>query len=147
MSMIRTVSSVCLLLFLAACGGGSKVAGAYVLDTEALVTTVMAQMKDKMPKDADAAQMKAAAEGMAKQMSGTMDLTADGKAALSMTVPMAGKIDASGTWTEASGTVTIKTKEGDKPEETKTGKVGADGAITVSMDQGGMKVDMVFKRK
>lgn len=147
MNVIRTVSSVGLLLLFAACGGGSKVAGSYALDTQALVTTVMAQMKEKMPKDADAAQMKTAAEGMAKQMSGTMDLTADGKAVLSMTMPMVGKVDTSGTWTEASGTVTIKTKDGDKPEETQTGKIGADGAITVAMDQGGMKIDMVFKRK
>lgn len=145
--MIRTVSSVCLLLLFAACGGGSKVAGSYALDTQALLTTMMAQMKDKMPKDADEAQMKTAAEGMAKQMSATMELTADGKAALSMTMPMVGKADTTGTWTESGGTVTIKTKDGDKPEETKTGKVGADGSITMSMDQGGAKFDLVFKRK
>ena len=131
--------SVLALALLAACGGGSAAAvGTYQLDVDSMFAAMSAEMKGAPPEML--AEMK-------KKMSGAIDLKADQTAtfAFDMGMPLAPKINETGTWKLEGATLTMTTKKGDK-DDVKSAKL-VNGAITIEDEQGGKKVQMVFKKK
>lgn len=140
--MKKSIASALALLSLSlftACGGGSAAAvGVYHLDVDAMMASMGEQLKGA-PADMLA--------GMKAKMSGTIELKADQTAAftIDMGIPMAPKQSETGTWKLAGNVLSMTTKKGDK-DETKSAKL-ENGVITIEEEQGGKKMQMVFKRK
>lgn len=140
--------SLLALSFLAACGGAAaaSAAGVYEVDKVALKATMLASMSAEQQKDPKSQEM---IDGILKDMVMTIDLKADGTAAMTMKMTMMGQTmenPASGTWKLEGGKLTMNTKDKDGKEETKTVDY-ANGSFMVEQEAGGQKAKVTFKRK
>jgi hypothetical protein len=134
--------------FLAACGGAAaaSAAGVYEVDKVALKATMLAGMPAEAQKEPKAMEM---VDGMLKDMVMTVELKADGTAAMNMKMSMMGQTmedSATGTWKLDGGKLTMVTKDKAGKEETKTVDY-TNGSFMIEQDTGGQKVKVTFKRK
>ena len=139
--LIPSLLSLLTLSLVTACGGGaSSAAGVYHLDTAPFRERMAAEMKG-VPE----AEVKKQLDAMVGNMSGSIDLKADGSASIKLHMMMMNE-EATGTWKLDGATLSITAKGKDGKEETKTAKF-ADGAITIEEQEGKEKMQMVFRRK
>lgn len=136
------------LLFAFAACGGSSVAGKYSLDTSAMKAEMQKSMgadADKMPAD-EKKQMEEMMAKMLESMKCDMTLGADGTFDVAMDMPMVGKSSIVGTYKVEGDKITMTGKEqGKDKEETKTGTVSGN-TITMTEDDDGKKMTLVFKK-
>jgi hypothetical protein len=137
---LAVYSSVALLSFLSACGGGNAAVGNYTLDIEA----VKASMKDMFKEMPGGAEMFAT---MAKDMQGTLELKADGTAVMDQKGGP-GAMTTTGTWKVEGDKVSLTAKGPDGKDMTMTGKL-AGAVLTLDMPEmmPGKKMVMTFKKK
>ncbi|MCA8951032.1 MAG: hypothetical protein KDE27_16120 [Planctomycetes bacterium] len=132
---LRTLVLALPLSILAACGGGANVAGTYALDVEAMLGQIPAMQQ--MPAEA-----KAKAVGM---MQGQLVLNADHTARFVMKAPMKSSDD-SGKWELAGDKLTLTKDHPGEGEGPMTGTL-KDGVVTITDEEGGMKVTMTFRKQ
>ncbi|MFO1053265.1 MAG: hypothetical protein U1F36_13720 [Planctomycetota bacterium] len=146
---MRFLVTLSLLLALTACGGGS-VAGKYSLDTAAVKAAMMkagGADADKLPAD-QKKQMEEMMNKMVEAMKCDMTLGADGTFECVMEMPMVGKSSIKGTYKVDGDKITMTGKEqgkADAKEETKSGTISG-STITMTEEEGGQKMTMVFKK-
>lgn len=147
---IATFLTALTLSLVAACGGGagaaSSAAGVYEMDKAAFKQTMLASMPEEAKKEKMAMEM---VDKMADGMNVTIDLKADGSAAMTIKMDMMGqKKDETenGTWKLDGNKLSITTKEKDGKEETKTADY-ANGSFSIEHEDGGQKMKMTFKKK
>ena len=140
-----TFVSALALSLLAACGDSSaanKAVGTYKLDKAAMKTAMEAQMPEEAKGSEMAAQMM---EQMMGSLDGSIELKADGSAALSMKMPPMVDEQTTGTWKLEGEKITITAKNKDGAEEAKVAAF-ADGTITIEEEQDGKKMKIVFRK-
>ncbi len=126
------------LSVVAACGGGSTVAGTYQLDGAAAVQSMKEMVKDMPP---------AVAEMMPKEMTGSLELKSDGSVVIDQTA--GGKPNKmTGTWKADGDKITVTAKDAAGKETTLPGTL-VGGVITLGMPEmmPGKKMELVFRRK
>ena len=154
MKSVFQILSLAALLTLSACGAGADPAvGTWKLDATATVEGMRATMDKQMEGQPEemkklAAQMM---DTMVAAMKGSMELKADGTATGSMTMPnpMGGEpsqSNATGTWKNENGSVSITMAEEGQDGETSSGKLEGD-TLTMTEQQGGQEMKIVFKRQ
>ena len=154
MKPLFQILSLAALLTLTACGPGADPAvGTWKLDNAATLETASKMMETQMEGQPD--EMKKMAADMMKKsieaMNASITLKADGTASASMTMPnpLGGEPmqnDATGTWKNENGDVTISmAAEGEEPEA-QVAKLEGD-TMTVTESKGGQEMTMVFKRQ
>ncbi len=136
---LATFLSIISLSLVAACGGGANAAGTYELDKASFKEQMLGMMPEEAKKDM------AMVDKMMEGMSGSIELKADGTAAMAMKMPPFLDDKTDGTWKMDGDKVSITTKKGDK-DDTKTASL-ANGVITIEEEQGGKKMKMTFKKK
>lgn len=139
MKKVSLALSLLFLSFFAACGGAAAASavGIYEVDKVAL----KAVMLDSMPVEA--------VDGILKDMVMTIDLKADGTAAMMVKMSMMGQTmerPTTGSWKLEGGKLTLTAKDKDGKEEPKTVDY-VNGSFSVEQDQGGKKVKVTFKKK
>ena len=123
-----------------ACGASSKVVGTWQLDAKATIDGILA----KLPNDEKSAPMRGMMETMMGKSTGSIEFRGDGT--LTQQGEMMGnKSNGEGTWTEQDGVLTIKATDAGK-EVSVQAKIDG-GTMTLSMNQGPMAIDMIYRRK
>ena len=139
-------------LLLAACSGGSAVAGSWILDggatTTAMEAAIAAQMKGA--EGPQAAVMEAVLKGIKesmKKMRSEIDIAADGTFTVHSDAPDGSHTHVHGKWTQQGNAISFTGKAEDQDkEETYSGTLAGD-ELRLEQSQGGQKMTMVFRRK
>ena len=154
MKTLLQVLSLAALLTLTACGAGADPAvGTWKLDTSSTLEAAKAMMEKQLAGQ-DEAMKKMASEMMEKAvgaMTGSLELKADGTASGSMSMPnpLGGepqKSDASGTWKNDNGKVSIAMAEAGKDADTMTGQLEGD-TLKMTEQKNGQEMTIVFTRQ
>lgn len=129
------------LPFLSGCGEAkASVAGKYQIDKQEMEKTMLAEMPAEAKESPEA---KAALKPMIDGMVGTIELKADNTAMMTLKIPPMLDMSETGTWKLEGDKLTITGKDKDGKEQAKAATL-KDGKITLSEDQGGKQIQMVF---
>ena len=132
-----------LLFVIPSCGASDSAAGSYGLDIVPTIEGIIASQSSDAELPAEARTMmetalKSTFEGMSFELMDDNTFTA--------TAPVSGSTK--GTWSEASGNVTLNTthEDGKEMASTQTGTY-KDGALIVESEREGQKITLFFKKQ
>jgi len=138
---LMPVLSLLLALVAASCTGGGPT-GKYKLDIDKFLddNPAIAQMLSMVPKDKQA-EMR---QKMKSQMSGTLDIKADGTFTVDQKSGGQAEKTISGTWKAVGDKVTLTSKK-DGKDQVATG-TATGNTIAVTMTEGGVSLKMTFSK-